>query len=95
MEVVALGHPGWPAPTPSWDWWPFVGISLVLLVATRSLGLHVTVPLVGAAVALGPCFATAVHAWGVAPAFALVLVARSIAISVRKTSRPGSPPDPV
>ena len=92
---MALGHPGWPAPTPSWDWWPLVGVVLVLLIGTRSLGLHLTVPIVAVAIALGPCFATVVHAWGVAPAVALVMATRAVAIRMRSPASRGNPPRPV
>jgi hypothetical protein len=95
VDPLALGHPGWPAPTPSWDWWPLVGIVLVLLIGTRSLGLHVTVPMVAVAVGLGPCFATVVHAWGVVPAAAFTLLVRAVAVRARSTPRPGPPPNPV
>jgi uncharacterized membrane protein len=64
----------------AWDWWPLVGIALVLVGAGLSLRLRPTLWVAAAAVAAGPLFATAVHAWG-APmavaggALALVTVA--------------------
>jgi hypothetical protein len=66
-------------PHATWNWWPLVGIVLVVggvLAAGRPLTLWVA----ASAVAFGPVFATAVHAWGAPVAvatglFALVTVA--------------------
>jgi hypothetical protein len=63
----------------TWNWWPLVGIALVVaaaLAVRRPLTLWVGV----AAIAFGPLFATAVGAWGAPTAvatgvFALVTVA--------------------
>ncbi len=61
---LGLGYPGWPAPSTSWDWWPFVGMACAL-VLILGLRLRVGGVVVVAVLASGPLFATFVHRWGV------------------------------
>jgi hypothetical protein len=63
--MVAVGVPGWPTPSTSWDWWSLVGIVVVCVVATRWLGLRLGFPLLAVAVCLGPIIAMIVHRHGV------------------------------
>jgi hypothetical protein len=91
MDLVALGHPGWPAPSATWDWWPLLGFVLALLVSTRSLGLHVSIPVIAVAIAVGPFFATVVHAWGVGPALVVVFAVRWLVVRARLTGRRRNP----
>jgi hypothetical protein len=95
VDLVALGHPGWPPPSSNWDWWPLLGIALALFVATRSLGLQISIPVIAVAIAVGPCFATVVHAWGVGPALVVVFAVRWVVVRARLTGRGRNPPRPV
>jgi hypothetical protein len=74
MSIVSVGVPGWPSPSTSWDWWPFIGVALVCAIGVRSFGVRFRMPLFATAVALGPVFATAVHRWGVVPSFGWVVI---------------------
>jgi hypothetical protein len=88
MESLGLGTPGWPTPSTSWDWWPFVGISLALAVAHRSLRVPLRPTVLLLAVAFGPVFATLVHAWGAIEATAASLAVAWV-ISWRRNGRTG------
>jgi hypothetical protein len=91
--MVAVGVPGWPAPSTSWDWWSLVGIVLVCFVAMRSLRFHLRVPLVAVAIFVGPIVALLVHRLGVIPGlawFALVATAASWLRSITRSD--GRPP---
>jgi hypothetical protein len=91
MITVAVGVPGWPRPATSWDWWSIVGVLLVCLVATRSLGLHLRWPTAIAAIILGPLLSAIVHRWGVVEGLGwplLVLIGLSLARRGWTTGRP-------
>ncbi len=84
MTPLALGYPGWPHPSTSWDWWPFVGMvcALVLLLGTMRLRLGVAVVI--ATIAAGPLFATAIHRWGVASVLAPIVLVWACVILYRR-----------
>jgi hypothetical protein len=91
MEPLGVGVPGWPAPSTEWDWWPFIGIALTLLIAKRSLRLRLGAPVFLAAVAVGPVFAWLVDSWGAVPAIATAFVSAAIVCRARRTGDPASP----
>ena len=88
MEPLGVGVPGWPAPSTEWDWWPFLGIAITLLIARRALRLRLRPPVFLAAVAVGPVFAWLVDSWGAVPAIATMLGSAAILSWVR-ARRPG------
>jgi len=88
MQPLALGTPGWPTPSTSWDWWPFLGIVLALVVAHRGFRLPMRPIVLFLAVAFGPIFATLVHAWGAVEAIAASL-ALAWLVSWRRNRRTG------
>ena len=91
MEPFGVGVPGWPAPSTEWDWWPFIGIALTLLITKRSLRLRLGAPVFLAAVAVGAVFAWLVDSWGAVPAIATMLGSASLLSWVR-AHRPGDDP---
>jgi hypothetical protein len=93
MLIVAVGVPGWPAPSTSWDGWPFIGVAFVCVIGVRCFGARFGMPLFATAIALGPVFATAVHHWGVVPSLGwVVILASGIALVRRRISDQGRPP---
>jgi len=93
MAVIAVGVPGWPVPSTSWDLWPFIGIALTLLLARNPLRVRVWPWAVAIALLVGPCFAFAVHSWGVVPVLAFTVSAYGLLVAVARTAgREGSVP---
>jgi hypothetical protein len=91
MTPLAVGVPGWPRSSTSWDWWSLVGIVLICLIARRFTGVRLGFPLVVAAIFLGPVVAAAIHRFGVVPvggAVGIGWVALSLARSARSDRRP-------
>jgi hypothetical protein len=86
--MLIVGVPGWPQPSTEWDWWPFVGIAVALVVARRSMRLAIRPLVVFVAVAFGPVFAFLVDAYGVIVAIASVVVAAA-ALSWGRNRRRG------
>ncbi|MGH2629174.1 MAG: hypothetical protein ACRDHI_01265 [Actinomycetota bacterium] len=95
MELVGVGVPSWPAPSTEWDWWPFLGIVLVLLVARRSLGLRLGPPVLLVAIAFGPVFAWLVDTWGAVPAIATVIGSAAVLSRLRARRMGDDPASPV
>lgn len=93
MRMIAVGVPGWPAPSTRWDWWPLVGIVFALLIAGRALHLRLRAPVLVASVAVGPLFATLVHAWGAVPVLGIAILVGVAMPGARRRPHPrGSPP---
>jgi hypothetical protein len=92
MAFVAVGYPGLPTSTPSWDWWPLAGIALTLWfvrsVLRRSLGaIDLAVALVA-----GVVFAAAVHTWGIPGGAGIVLGLLAAGIVLRRRPQGRTPP---
>ena len=82
------------SPAGAWDWWPLAGIALVLVGAGLSLHLRLNLWVVAAAVAAGPLFATAVHAWGAPIAVAAGILALVTVAALRPEARLTRPERP-
>lgn len=76
--LIAVGVPLWPHLSPGWDWWPIVGIAVMLSILRGSLGASFSLPMLAAAMLGGALFASSIHAWGVLPT-SLVVILTSIA----------------
>jgi hypothetical protein len=90
--VFGYGVPSWPQPSTEWDWWPFLGIALALVVVRHSLRLPLGVPVLLISVAIGPFFSLAVHAIGVVGSIASVVALAAVLSWGRGRSRGDSPP---
>ena len=64
MDPIALGYPGWAPSNATWDWWPVVGVVLTLWIVIGVLHLRLSGGVLLLAVAIGPLFASVVHAIG-------------------------------
>jgi hypothetical protein len=92
MTLLALGYPGWPHPSTSWDWWPFVGIACMLVVLHGALRLRPRPGLVMLTIAGGPLFATSIHRWGVLPVLTTTLLGWAGLMLSRRRPAEGAPP---
>jgi hypothetical protein len=92
MGIVAVGVPGWPLPSTSWDLWPFAGIALTLLFSRNPLRIRIRPGVVAVALAVGPCFALAVHTWGVVTTFAAAACIGGLVAAIVRTARRSAPP---
>jgi hypothetical protein len=95
MAFLNVGVPTWPHPPTSWDWWPWVGILLICFVGMRSFRMHLSLPLITAAICLGPVVATMVHRWGVIEGIGWILVGALASGFVRRATGPQPPPGAV
>jgi Kef-type K+ transport system membrane component KefB len=91
MVPLAVGVPGWPAPSTAWDWWPFVGIALACYLVFWALRLRPGAVPILAVIAAGPLFATLVHGVGVVPACAGFVAAGMLLSRVRRGGRAAPP----
>ena len=74
LWVLGVGGPRLNAGGGGWDAWPLVGLVLVLWIGRRVLALPWRPPLLIASLASSLMLPLCVHAWGVIPTAALVLV---------------------
>jgi hypothetical protein len=84
MVELAIGNPGWPHPSTSWDWWAPVGLLLTLFLLRRSLHAPFIGRVIAAAIVGGLVFAQLVHRLGVAIAMGLVLLAWTLMAGTRR-----------
>jgi len=75
ISMLAVGGPRLDAGGGGWDAWPLVGLVLVLWLGRRVLALPWRAPLLVGAIAGSLALPVCVHAWGVVPTAAAVLVA--------------------
>lgn len=67
MILLAVGVPVLTGPAQGWNFWPFLGIPIALLIAFRWFGLPRRIWVVLAAIVVGLASADAVSAWGILP----------------------------
>jgi hypothetical protein len=91
MWTIAVGVPVLTGPAQGWNFWPFIGIPIALLVAFRWLGLPRKIWVAVIVVLAGLASADAISAWGVLPALgvaACLVAATAIVVRVRRTGPP-------
>ena len=74
IAILAVGGPRPDALGGGWDAWPLVGAVLVLWIGRRVLGFPWRAPLLVGAIGGSLVLPVCVHAWGVVPTMAAVLV---------------------
>jgi hypothetical protein len=57
MDVIAVGAPGWPLPSTSWDWSPHVCVVVALFLARYVMGLRLTAGTIGVCALAGTLLA--------------------------------------
>ncbi len=67
MSEIAVGVPVLSAPSMDWNWWPVLGIPLILIITLRWFGFPRRLGVVIGGVVAGLVFADAVASWGVIP----------------------------
>jgi hypothetical protein len=88
MAFVAVGYPGWPTPTQSWDWWPLVGIALALWFIRSVLGRALGPIVLVVSLVAGLVFASVVHTWGVPGGAGITLILVASALAHRRRTLP-------
>ena len=92
MDVLAVGVPVVTGPSAGWNFWPLIGIPLVLLVAFRWLELPQRAGVAMAAILAGLLAADAISRWGVIPVLAAALSLAGILAIVLRRIRENRPP---
>ena len=93
MTFLAVGYPGWPTSTPSWDWWPLPGIALALWFIRSALRRPLKGIELAVSVVAGLAFASVVHGWGIPGGAGIVLtLVVAAAVLRRRPLRHADPP---
>jgi hypothetical protein len=87
MSLIAVGVPVLSEPSMDWNFWPFLGIPLVLLISLRWFGFPRRIGVVLGGIVAGLLFADAVGAWGVIPGLTFLAALLGAAVVARGALR--------
>ncbi|MDH4112623.1 MAG: hypothetical protein OEV60_08090 [Actinomycetota bacterium] len=91
MDPLGVGVPVLTGPAEGWNFWPFLGIPIALLIAFRFLHLPRRVWVVVVVVLVGLASADAISAWGVVPAVGVAACLVAVVALIARLRRSDPP----
>jgi hypothetical protein len=92
MSALAVGVPVLTGPAQGWNFWPLVGVPIVMVIAFGWWRLGATALAVTATLLIGLISADAIRAWGVLPVVLGVACLAAVGSTVRRRGCGSDPP---